>query len=48
MASASFLVDITDPNAATSLSWFEGSTHDSHTLNASWSVSSPTDIYSQT
>ena len=44
----SFLVDITDPNAATTLSWVEGATHDSHTLNASWSVSSSTDIASQT
>ena len=43
----SFEVDKTDPNAATSLSWVEGSTHDSHTLNASWSVSSSTDISSQ-
>ena len=46
--SASFLYDITDPNAAMALSWNEGATHDSHTLNASWSVSSSTDISSQT
>ena len=48
MESASFLVDITDPNAAMALSWSEGATHDSHTFNASWTVSSSTDISSQT
>ena len=44
----SFTVDKTNPNAATDLYWVEGTTHDSHTINARWTVLSPTDIASQT
>ena len=45
--SSKITVDTVAPNAATSLSWNEGATHDSHTLNASWSVSSSGDVASQ-